>query len=102
MKTNAIETARLAELSQTLRKRREGRERRARLLKHVFLIVLSFIMLYPLIWLVMSSLKPEAEIFGDTSLIPSKLQFENYTEGWNALPVSFTVFYWNSIIVTVL
>jgi len=89
-------------LAAEMRRRRQARERRARILKHIFLIGFSFIMLYPLIWLFASSLKPENEIFGDLGLLPSKLQWENYSEGWNALPVSFTVFYKNSAIVTFL
>ncbi|MGG7517825.1 carbohydrate ABC transporter permease [Allorhizobium undicola] len=57
-------------------------------------------MLYPLIWLVAASLKPENEIFGQLGLWPSQFQWSNYVKGWNALPVSFSVFYWNSIVVT--
>lgn len=85
-----------------MKARRKKRERNARLLKHVFLIALSFIMLYPLLWLFASSLKPESEIFASLALWPSEIQWSNYTDGWNGLPVSFTRFYWNSTIVTVL
>ncbi|WP_219928990.1 carbohydrate ABC transporter permease [Pseudoprimorskyibacter insulae] len=91
-----------ADLAHEIRLRQKAREKRARLLKHAFLMLLSFVMLYPLLWLFASSLKPENEIFGDLGLWPSQFQWSNYTEGWNALPVSFTVFYANSAIVTVL
>ncbi|MFN4153907.1 MAG: carbohydrate ABC transporter permease [Paracoccaceae bacterium] len=106
MKTNAIDlTAQAAELARAeaeMKALRKAREKRARLLKHVFLIVLSVIMLYPLLWLFASSLKPEAEIFSSLSLWPSDPQWSNYTDGWNGLPVSFSRFYLNSTIVAVL
>jgi multiple sugar transport system permease protein len=59
-------------------------------------------MIYPLIWMFAASLKPDNQIFGDLGLWPSEFQWENYSEGWNALPVSFTTFFWNSTVVTVL
>ncbi|MCQ2006129.1 carbohydrate ABC transporter permease [Rhizobium sp. NRK18] len=59
-------------------------------------------MLYPLLWLVSSSVKPENEIFTSLSVWPQKFQFDNYVKGWNGLPMPFTVFYKNSLIVTVL
>lgn len=108
MKTNAIDQApasghdQTSRISGEFRAQREKRERRARLLKHVFLIVFSFIMLYPLLWLTASSLKPDDQIFGNLSLWPDTFRWSNYTDGWSALPVSFSVFYMNSIIVTVL
>ncbi|MDD7970969.1 carbohydrate ABC transporter permease [Roseinatronobacter alkalisoli] len=106
MKTNATDlaagAAELARAEARMKARRKTRERHARLLKHVFLIALSVIMLYPLLWMFASSLKPEAEIFSGLSLWPAKPQWSNYTEGWFGLPVSFTQFYWNSTIVTVL
>ncbi|WP_299820174.1 carbohydrate ABC transporter permease [uncultured Roseibium sp.] len=91
-----------ARVAHELRLARDKRERNARLLKHVFLIAMSCVMLYPLFWLLASSFKPENEIFGNLGLWPSEWRIENYTEGWYALPKSFTVFYVNSAIVTVL
>jgi multiple sugar transport system permease protein len=78
------------------------RAKRAALLKHVFLIVTSLIMVYPLLWMLASSLKPDNQIFGDLGLWPREFQWQNYWAGWNALPVSFTTFFWNSTVVTVL
>ncbi|MCD2172467.1 carbohydrate ABC transporter permease [Rhizobium sp. C4] len=83
-----------------MRQRREAQARRGRLLKHAFLIAASCVMLYPLFWLLSASVKPENEIFTSLSLWPTVFQFDNYTKGWNALPMSFSVFYINSAIVT--
>ncbi len=105
MKTNVIDPTSWdddARIARGIKLRQQATARRARLLKHVFLIAFSGIMLYPLLWLVASSLKPEDQIFGSLSLWPSEWRWDNYTQGWNALPLSFTVFYKNSAIVTVL
>ncbi|HEY0853687.1 MAG TPA: carbohydrate ABC transporter permease [Devosia sp.] len=59
-------------------------------------------MIYPLIWMVASSLKPDNQIFGDIGLWPSEFRWENYYNGWNAMAVSFTKFFLNSTFVTVL
>lgn len=91
-----------AALGRTLREQREKRQRRAGLLKHLFLIGCSLIMIYPLLWMLSASLKPDNEIFGQLQLWPSAFMWENYTEGWNALAVSFTRFFWNSTVITVL
>lgn len=98
----AIEADEAARVAHELRLKRDRRERNGRYLKHLFLMLFSVVMLYPLFWLTASSLKPENEIFGSLSLWPSSFQFDNYTKGWFALPVPFTTFYINSTIVTVL
>jgi multiple sugar transport system permease protein len=91
-----------AELARSLREAHEKRSRRAALLKHVFLILTSLVMIYPLLWMLASSLKPNNQIFGDLSLWPREFHWENYTEGWTGLAVSFTRFYFNSIVITLL
>ncbi|QPC83730.1 carbohydrate ABC transporter permease [Phototrophicus methaneseepsis] len=69
---------------------------------HLMLILATIVMLYPLLWMVSSSLKPETEIFQSSGLIPSELTFSNYTEGWTALQTPFTRFYINSFIIVIL
>jgi multiple sugar transport system permease protein len=91
-----------AAIARSIREARHRRQARARLLKHVFLVACSFIMIYPLLWMLASSVKPDNEIFGNLSLWPSAFDFANYSDGWNALVVSFTQFYWNSAVITVL
>ncbi|MBU1174983.1 MAG: carbohydrate ABC transporter permease [Alphaproteobacteria bacterium] len=91
-----------AAVAHRMRVAREKRARNMRLMKHVFLIVMSLIMLYPLLWLVSASFKPENEIFSTLNLWPSEFRLSNYIEGWEGLPISFTTFFTNSLIVTVL
>ncbi len=71
-------------------------------LRHGLLIAASFVMLYPLLWMVASAFKPENEIFTDLSIIPHSLDPKNFREGWTALQTSFTRFYWNSFVIAVL
>jgi multiple sugar transport system permease protein len=81
---------------------RERREWRRALIKHVLLILAAFGMLYPLLWMISSSFKPESEIFGNLSLLPSDVVLNNYVDGWHALRVSFTTFYQNSFLIAIL
>lgn len=72
------------------------------LMRHSVLIAASFIMLYPLLWMAASAFKPEASIFTDLSIWPHSLNPRNFIEGWTALEVSFSRFYWNSFVIAVL
>src|SRR5947207_2041998 len=55
-----------------------SRPRLPRLVKHAFLILVGFVMLYPLLWMIASSLKPNALIFRDPSLIPRQLDTDAF------------------------
>jgi multiple sugar transport system permease protein len=72
------------------------------LLRHGLLLAASFVMLYPLLWMVASAFKPEAGIFTDLSIVPPSLNPKNFIEGWTALQTSFTTFYWNSFVIAIL
>ncbi|GAB2499860.1 carbohydrate ABC transporter permease [Promicromonospora xylanilytica] len=79
-----------------------GRHLRARvgsLLKHAGLIAFGFVMLYPLLWMLASSFKPNALIFREPGLIPTDIDLSNYTDGWNALLHPFSHYLINSAIV---
>ena len=77
-----------------------GTGRRRSILRHGILMLAAFTMLYPLLWMVGSSFKPENLIFSDPSAIPKVWDFGNYVDGWHALRVSFTTFYANSFIIS--
>nr|WP_239128123.1 carbohydrate ABC transporter permease [Planobispora siamensis] len=66
------------------------------------LIGFGLVMLYPLLWMISSSLKPEELIFREPGLIPSEITLDNYLEGWNALAHPFSYYLWNSALITVL
>jgi multiple sugar transport system permease protein len=73
--------------------------RRRAAVKHAGLLVLGALMLYPLIWLLVSSIKPTELIFRDVSLIPKEIDLSNYTAGWNALQHPFGHYLMNSAII---
>jgi N-acetylglucosamine transport system permease protein len=53
---------------------------------------------YPLLWVVMSSFKDDAEVIKEPlSLIPSKLHWENFSRAWNAGGIG--EFFLNTVIV---
>lgn len=82
------------------RRRRSSPKRTARSVgKHIVLAALSLVMIYPLIWLVVSSFKPNDDIFRDLSILTTNLTTENYTNGWNDLQHPFGVFMVNSAII---
>ena len=69
---------------------------------HFFTILLGFIMIYPLIWLLMSSFKSNSTMFQNTfSLIPSQWDIvRNYTSGWKGVGgVPFGNFLVNTLLV---
>jgi multiple sugar transport system permease protein len=64
---------------------------------HIFVITLGFLMLYPLLWMVSNSFKPQLEIFNSYSLLPQDWTLDNYTRGWQFnRALSFGVFFGNS------
>jgi multiple sugar transport system permease protein len=69
---------------------------------HAVLCLASLAMLYPLLWMLASSFKPEDEIFGNASLWPTSFSLESYWRGWSGLQVSFGRFFLNSLIISVL
>ena len=67
--------------------------------KHLGLVLFGFVMLYPVLWMIVSSLRPGDEIFRSPGLILDSLRTENYVEGWNALTPSFGTYLLNSAIL---
>lgn len=60
-----------------------GRQKKATI-KHVILLIGSILMLYPVLWMLKSSLTPESDIMKSFSLIPSSLTLDNYVQGWES------------------
>ncbi|WP_199035417.1 carbohydrate ABC transporter permease [Glycomyces salinus] len=88
--------------AETAPARRPGGTRRGgfrSVVKHAMLIALSLVMIYPLLWLLVSSFKPNSEIFRDLSIFTTDLTLENYANGWNDLQFPFGVFLLNSSVI---
>ena len=59
------------------------------------------VMVYPLIWLLGASFKPEDQIFSTWNPLPLHgFTLSNYTSGWNATGTSFTVYIANSLVIS--
>lgn len=75
------------------------RTRILKILLYVFLLILVAVILFPVCWLVLNSLKTNQEMFLNSLSLPKKWMFENYVTAWNKGLVSYFA---NSIIVGVL
>lgn len=71
------------------------------LLYHLIVGSLALVMIYPIVWMAASSLKPNHEMFSTAySLIPSSLEFGNYVTGWKGFGNNtFATFFKNSFII---
>ena len=69
-------------------------------LTHLFIIALGLLMIYPILWMVVSSFKPNNMIFSDPGLIPKAVTIENYITGWKGYAgTSFGGFFINSLLM---
>ena len=68
---------------------------------HIFMIILSLIMIYPFIWAVMSSFKPVEQLYSGNPLniIPTEFTLENYKRLMEVLPFDKMLF--NSIFLSI-
>ncbi|WP_339192901.1 carbohydrate ABC transporter permease [Paenibacillus sp. FSL W8-1287] len=71
--------------------------------RHAAIILLGLAMLYPVLWLILSSFKPNQLIFTDSSLIPTAFTLDHYVNGWKGLQgISFGRFFSNSLLISAL
>ncbi|MDR3051567.1 MAG: carbohydrate ABC transporter permease [Oscillospiraceae bacterium] len=67
---------------------------------HLVIVVFGVIMLYPVAWLIASSLKAGNTIFSDPGLIPKSVTLEHYIKGWAGVGrIHFSKFFLNSFFV---
>ncbi|MEU6999100.1 carbohydrate ABC transporter permease [Nonomuraea sp. NPDC046570] len=79
--------------------RAEGRARLGPLwgLSHLALVVWSILMIIPIVWTFLASVKTESEIFGDAWSLPEALRFDNYARAWEQAHIGQYML--NSVIV---
>src|SRR5690554_7587502 len=64
---------------------------------YALLILLAIVMVYPILWLVSVSFKPNSDIFTTNSLIPNPFVISSYINGWSpAGPYTYATFFWNT------
>lgn len=72
------------------------------LARHMLLLAVLFIILYPLLWMVGASLRPGNETFTTIGIWPQNATLENYTQGWSYGGLNFSRYFLNSLVITVL
>lgn len=69
-------------------------------LTHLFIITLGLFMIYPIVWMIVSSFKPNSMIFSDPGIIPKAVTLENYVTGWKGYAgTTFGRFFANSLMM---
>jgi multiple sugar transport system permease protein len=84
-----------------IHKRRRRRLPVGSVVRHAIMIAGGLLMIYPLLWLLVSSFRPADEIFRNSGLVLGALDFSNYTKGWNALERPFSLYLANSLLLVV-
>lgn len=84
--------------------RRPRRSRRARTwlrltLISAVLVPVCLVWIYPFLWMVSSSIKSNAEIFGGLGLFPSVIRLDNYVRAWHDAHIGS--YFLNTVFVTV-
>ena len=66
----------------------------------VIIFGLSFVILYPILYMISTSIRPQAEM-NDPSVmwIPKTIQFSNFVEVWNAIDYPSTL--WNTLVLNI-
>ena len=69
---------------------------------HIFVIAFGLLMIYPVLWMILSSFKLKSEILGSKApFLPTTWVFENYPNGWKGSGVyTFATYFKNSFIVS--
>lgn len=68
--------------------------------KHAVLLACTYVMLYPLLWMLGRSFMPEQQVFTSPTLIPMQPTLDNYIGGWRGTQgQTFGTFFLNSFII---
>ena len=69
-----------------------------RILQYALLTIAAAVMIVPFYWMVISSLKNNAEIFAQPiQWIPNPIRWENYRNAWSYPGFNFVRLLWNSL-----
>ncbi|MGY4912662.1 carbohydrate ABC transporter permease [Micromonospora aurantiaca (nom. illeg.)] len=82
----------------TVARRRPGSGRNV--LRLVVLVAIVAVVLYPLFWMLGTSVKSQAEIVNNVGLLPEEFTPGNYLDGWTNFDISFGRFFLNSMLVS--
>ena len=87
-------------MSRAAREGKRVRSGRSACSLHALLIAGALVMLYPLLWLASSSLKPaQLDLLRPRPLAEARSGLENYVDGWRGAALPFSIFFINSFII---
>ena len=80
-----------------------GKSRVKEVIYHILVTAGALVMVYPLIWMVLSSFKPTETVLPTANqLIPTTWTLDNYTRGWKGfMGYSFATFFANSFFISI-
>ncbi|MFO7815217.1 MAG: carbohydrate ABC transporter permease [Halanaerobiales bacterium] len=64
----------------------------------ILLIILAILVLYPMYWVIISSLKTNNEFLSSPLSFPTKLKFDNYINAWQQ---GFQIYFLNSVLINI-
>lgn len=68
--------------------------------RFVIIFGLSFVIMYPILYMISTSLRPQAEMSDPSVMwIPKTIRFENFTEVWKAIEYPKTL--WNTLVLNI-
>ncbi|GAB3216349.1 carbohydrate ABC transporter permease [Kineococcus gypseus] len=70
--------------------------------RHALLLAVLLVILYPLLWMLGASFRPENQAFGTLGLWPSGFTLDNYRDGWSYGTLNFSRYFVNSLVIAVL
>jgi ABC-type glycerol-3-phosphate transport system permease component len=74
--------------------------RRSQILIYIALTVYALVSVYPFLWMISASLKPNREVLRNASLIPEQVEWGNIAAAWEQL--EFFQYFGNSAIISIL
>ncbi|MFC8192526.1 carbohydrate ABC transporter permease [Cellulomonas sp. NPDC057328] len=83
-----------------MRRRNQSRGRVRSLAFHVLSLAVVAVILYPAVWMFVSTLKPSSEIIGSVSILPTTVTLDNFVKAFAGIGgVSFWQFFLNSLLL---
>lgn len=73
-----------------------------RIITYVFVIVVGVVMVYPILFMFLSSFKTNEEIFGSLKLLPAHFSLDSYIQGWKGSGrMTYTKYFFNTFLLVV-
>src|SRR5690625_1072908 len=76
---------------------REGADRRVMGIAHIVLAIWAIIVIFPMLWTLLSSFKDNTEIFASPFALPGSVNFDNYVTAWTEHSIG--LYFINTVLV---